>query len=165
MTVIDDLIETLGADVVLTGEAIGGRYRSDASGTGKSLPLAVLRPASTQQVSAALAICDRHRQPIVPQGGLTGLAGGANARGGDIAISLERMSGVEDIDTAAGTMTVLAGTPLEVAQLVARGLTNREIAAELVLSSCTIDSHVQHILTKLDFNSRSQIAGWVVSRR
>ncbi|MBP1860577.1 FAD-binding oxidoreductase [Rhizobium herbae] len=119
MTVIDDLIEALGTETVLTGEAIGERYRSDASTTGKSLPLAVLRPSNTEQVSLALAICDRHRQPVVPQGGLTGLAGGANARGGDIAISLERMSGVEDVDTAAGTMTVLAGTPLEVAQLVA----------------------------------------------
>jgi FAD/FMN-containing dehydrogenase len=119
MTVIDDLIAALGTDVVLTGDTIGGRYRSDASATGNCLPLAVLRPASTEQVSIALAICDRHRQPVVPQGGLTGLAGGANARAGDIAISLERMSGVEDIDTAAGTMTVLAGTPLEVAQLVA----------------------------------------------
>jgi non-specific serine/threonine protein kinase len=54
---------------------------------------------------------------------------------------------------------------MEVAQLVAQGLTNREIAAELVLSSRTIDSHVQHILTKLDFNTRSQIAGWVVGRQ
>jgi non-specific serine/threonine protein kinase len=58
----------------------------------------------------------------------------------------------------------LTAREMEVAQLVARGLTNREIAARLVLSSRTIDSHVQHILTKLDFNKRSQIAGWFVSR-
>ncbi len=119
MTVVDDLIEALGADAVLTGDAIGERYRSDASTTGRFLPLTVLRPASTEQVATALKICDRHGQPVVPQGGLTGLAGGANARDGDIALSLERMSGVEEIDPAAGTMTVLAGTPLEVAQLVA----------------------------------------------
>ncbi len=119
MTVIDDLIEALGSDVVLTGEEIGERYRSDASTTGRFLPLAVLRPSSTEQVALALKICDRHHQPVVPQGGLTGLAGGANARGDDIAISLERLSGVEEIDTAAGTMTVMAGTPLEVAQLAA----------------------------------------------
>jgi FAD/FMN-containing dehydrogenase len=119
MTVIDDLIAALGPDVVLTGEAIGERYRSDASTTGRFLPPAVLRPSSVEQVSTALAICDRHRQPVVPQGGLTGLAGGGNARGGDIAISLERLSGIEEIDTAAGTMTVLAGTPLEVAQSAA----------------------------------------------
>lgn len=119
MTVIDDLIEALGSDVVLTGEEIGERYRSDASTTGRFLPLAVLRPSSTEQIALALKICDRHHQPVVPQGGLTGLAGGANARGDDIAISLERLSGVEEIDTAAGTMTVMAGTPLEVAQLAA----------------------------------------------
>jgi FAD/FMN-containing dehydrogenase len=119
MTVIDDLIEALGSDVVLTGEEIGERYRSDASTTGRFLPLAVLRPSSTEQVALALKICDRHHQPVVPQGGLTGLAGGANARGDDIAISLERLSGVEEIDTAAGTMTAMAGTPLEVAQLAA----------------------------------------------
>ncbi|WP_438754448.1 FAD-binding oxidoreductase [Pararhizobium sp. O133] len=119
MTVIDDLLEALGAEVVLTGAAIGERYRSDASTTGQSLPLAVLRPTHTEHVAVALKICDRHGQSVVPQGGLTGLAGGANARSGDIALSLERMSGVEEIDTAAGTMTVLAGTPLEVAQMAA----------------------------------------------
>ncbi len=53
---------------------------------------------------------------------------------------------------------------MEVAQLVARGMTNREIAAQLVLSSRTIDSHVQHILIKLGFKTRSQIAGWFASR-
>ncbi|OJF92601.1 FAD-binding oxidoreductase [Pararhizobium antarcticum] len=119
MSVITDLIEALGADAVLTGAAIGERYRSDASTTGRTLPLAVLRPASTQQVSLALQICDRYRQPVVPQGGRTGLAGGANADDGAIALSLERLTGIEEIDVAAGTMTVLAGTPLEVAQRAA----------------------------------------------
>lgn len=119
MTVLDDLIEALGSDAVLTGTAIGEHYRSDASSTGRSLPLVVLRPANTEQVSTALKICDRHGQPVVPQGGLTGLAGGANASGGEIALSLENLSGIEEIDTDAGTMTVLAGTPLEVAQRAA----------------------------------------------
>ncbi|MFJ8820933.1 LuxR C-terminal-related transcriptional regulator [Streptomyces sp. NPDC102467] len=51
-------------------------------------------------------------------------------------------------------------TPRErqVAALVSKGLTNREVAAELVVSKRTIDSHVEHILTKLGFTSRSQIA-------
>ncbi|MEV0332597.1 AAA family ATPase [Nocardia sp. NPDC050717] len=49
----------------------------------------------------------------------------------------------------------------EVAELVARGLTNREIAAALVLSERTAQNHVQHILTKLGFATRSQIASWV----
>ena len=119
MTVIDELKAALGEETVLTGDRIGGRYRSDESHTGRDLPLAVLRPATVEAVSQALAICDRHRQSIVPQGGMTGLAGGANPRAGDIALSLERLSGVEEIDAAAATMTVRAGTPLEVAQRAA----------------------------------------------
>jgi DNA-binding NarL/FixJ family response regulator len=54
---------------------------------------------------------------------------------------------------------------LEVARLVAHGMTNREIAARLVLSSRTVDTHVQHIMSKLGFHSRSQIAGWVVQHQ
>jgi DNA-binding CsgD family transcriptional regulator len=48
----------------------------------------------------------------------------------------------------------------EVAALVARGQTNREIAAALVISERTADAHVQNILNKLGFSSRAQIAAW-----
>jgi len=53
----------------------------------------------------------------------------------------------------------------QVAELVSRGLTNRAIAKALVVSERTAQNHVQHILTKLGFTTRSQIAAWVVSRR
>jgi FAD/FMN-containing dehydrogenase len=119
MTVIAALVEALGADIVLTGASIPEKSRSDQSFTGKHLPLAVIRPTSVDQVSVALRICNDHRQPVVPQGGLTGLAGGANAGPNEIALSLDRVTGIEDIDAAAGTMTVLAGTVLEVAQKAA----------------------------------------------
>ena len=49
----------------------------------------------------------------------------------------------------------------EIARLVAQGRSNREIAAELVISQRTAEGHVEHILDKLGFNSRSQIATWV----
>lgn len=52
----------------------------------------------------------------------------------------------------------------EVAGCVARGLTNREIAAALFISERTAENHVQHILTKLGFANRSQIAAWVAAR-
>ena len=52
----------------------------------------------------------------------------------------------------------------EVAALVAKGLTNREIASRLVISERTADSHVQHILNKLGFSSRAQIAAWATER-
>ncbi|KWX05102.1 LuxR family transcriptional regulator [Carbonactinospora thermoautotrophica] len=52
----------------------------------------------------------------------------------------------------------------QIAQLVAEGL-SREIAARLVIAPRTAEAHVQHILAKLGFHSRAQIAAWVVERR
>jgi DNA-binding NarL/FixJ family response regulator len=53
----------------------------------------------------------------------------------------------------------------EVAMLVARGLSNRQIATELVVSERTVDTHVSHILRKLQLVSRAQIAAWAVQHR
>ncbi|MFC9790219.1 protein kinase [Rhodococcus sp. NPDC127528] len=52
----------------------------------------------------------------------------------------------------------------QVADLVAQGLTNSAIAAKLVISRRTAEGHVEHILTKLGFTSRAQVAAWVVER-
>ncbi|MGF6176261.1 FAD-binding oxidoreductase [Ensifer sp. 4252] len=118
MSVIEDLKQALG-DAVLTGIEIGERYRSDASLTGHYLPKAVIRPANTEDVATALRICNAHGQAVVVQGGLTGLAGGANPDEDAVSLSLERLIGIEEIDPLSATMTVLAGTPLEVAQRAA----------------------------------------------
>ncbi len=56
---------------------------------------------------------------------------------------------------------MLTARELEIAELVAQGLTNRQIASKLVIAQRTADGHVQNILTKLGFNSRAQIATWV----
>jgi DNA-binding NarL/FixJ family response regulator len=48
----------------------------------------------------------------------------------------------------------------QVAQLVARGLTNRQIAEQLFVSERTAENHVQHILAKLGLRNRTQIATW-----
>jgi membrane-bound ClpP family serine protease/DNA-binding CsgD family transcriptional regulator len=52
----------------------------------------------------------------------------------------------------------------EIAALIARGLTNRQIAAELVIAETTADRHVSNILGKLDFATRSQVAVWAVGQ-
>jgi DNA-binding NarL/FixJ family response regulator len=52
----------------------------------------------------------------------------------------------------------------EVAVLIARGLTDRQIAEQLVITSGTVGQHVVHILDKLGFRSRAQVAAWVVER-
>jgi DNA-binding NarL/FixJ family response regulator len=50
----------------------------------------------------------------------------------------------------------------EVARLIARGLSNRAIADQLVLGERTVESYVGNILNKLSFSSRAQVAAWAV---
>jgi DNA-binding NarL/FixJ family response regulator len=61
-----------------------------------------------------------------------------------------------------GNFEKLTRRESEVARLVAEGLTNRQIAARLVLSVRTVETHVDRTMGKLDFHSRSQLAAWVV---
>jgi DNA-binding CsgD family transcriptional regulator/sugar lactone lactonase YvrE len=56
----------------------------------------------------------------------------------------------------------LSRRELEVAALVAEGLTNREIANRLFISERTVDGHLEHIREKLEVNTRAQVAAWVV---
>jgi FAD/FMN-containing dehydrogenase len=110
------LRDALGADAVRVGEQIGERSMTDWTRHEPTRAAALLLPRTTEQVSKALAICHAAHQPVVPQGGMTGLAGGAIPRVTDIALSLERMTGVEEIDPASATMTVVAGTTLQTTQ-------------------------------------------------
>ncbi|MGA7713911.1 MAG: FAD-binding oxidoreductase [Rhizomicrobium sp.] len=75
-------------------------------------PLAVVRPASTEEVSDVLLLCREARQAVVPWGGRTGLVDGSYADGA-IALSLERMNRVLEIDSENATMTVEAGCVLQ----------------------------------------------------
>ncbi|HVS25209.1 MAG TPA: FAD-binding oxidoreductase [Gammaproteobacteria bacterium] len=117
--IVDTLRARLGADKVLAGTDVGARYRVDFSHENACAPLAVLKPASTEDVAAILRECHRTKQRVVIQGGLTGLAGGATPQDGEIALSLERLTGIEEIDRAAQTMTARAGTPLQTVQQAA----------------------------------------------
>ncbi|MEA3086257.1 MAG: hypothetical protein QOC89_3954, partial [Paraburkholderia sp.] len=110
------LRDALGDDAVRVGEQIGERAMTDWTRHDPTRPAALLLPRSTAEVSRALAICHDAHQAVVPQGGMTGLAGGAIARATDIALSLERLTGVEEIDPASATLTVRAGTTLQTAQ-------------------------------------------------
>lgn len=116
---LDALSRSLDGSVLLLGDRIPEKSRSDASLSGRDLPLAYVRPADVEQISTTLRLCNEHRVAVVVQGGLTGLAGGANPSPDSVALSLERFAGIEEIDGAAGTMTLRAGTILEAAQKAA----------------------------------------------
>src|SRR5256714_14192056 len=53
---------------------------------------------------------------------------------------------------------------LEVAVMVAKGMSNRQIAARLVLTERTVEGHVENLLSKLHFHSRAAVAAWVVAQ-
>ena len=78
--------------------------------------LALVRPRSTEEVSRFLKLCTQHHIPVVPQGGLTGLAGGAKPVKGCVLISLELMKAIEEVDIASSTITVQAGVTMQQVQ-------------------------------------------------
>ena len=110
--VIAALTEALGSDVVLTGADIAERAPWSGNGEGDSAP-AVIKPRTSEQVATALRICHQHRQPIVPQGGLTGLVKATVTNARTLALSLERLNSTEEIDPVNRTMTVQASVPLQ----------------------------------------------------
>src|SRR5215475_5936850 len=112
------ILESLG-EMVSTEPDVLDKHACDWSNVDRQRALAVLRPRTVQEVSAALRACHGAGIGVVPQGGLTGLAGGATPRAGQVVLTLERLKGIEEIDCDSATMTVLAGTPLETAQKAA----------------------------------------------
>jgi FAD/FMN-containing dehydrogenase len=117
-SVLNELEQALPAGRVVPPEAIAERHRGDW-GVEMALdetPLAVVYPADAVEVARVATICSARACPVVAQGGLTGLAGAATPVAGGVIVSLERMRGIEEIDPAAATMTVGAGTPLESVQ-------------------------------------------------
>jgi FAD/FMN-containing dehydrogenase len=74
--------------------------------------LALLRPKTTEQVSKMLQICNEFDQTVVPHGGLTNVVGGVATKPDEIALSLERMNQIEEINVQDKTVTVQAGVVL-----------------------------------------------------
>ncbi len=110
MDLLDKLTSILGEPHVLTGEAAAS-YGRDWTGKYISAPLAVIRPANTAEVSAAVTVCAAARQPIVPVSGNTGLSGGTHAEGA-VMISLARMNKIREIRPEARLAIAEAGVIL-----------------------------------------------------
>ncbi|HTP14516.1 MAG TPA: LuxR C-terminal-related transcriptional regulator [Streptosporangiaceae bacterium] len=91
-------------------------------------------------------------------GGLTAVPGGASTAGG-----ASTDGGAGPVGSA-GLPTALTARELEIATLVARGLSNRGIAAGLGISPATVARHLANIFTKLGFKARAQVAAWAVDR-
>ncbi len=112
------LTAEFGKESVWTGDALKGRSSSYLE-TVPLRALALLVPASTQELSEMLRLCNSVGQAVVPHGGLTNLVRNTFTTDQDIALSLERMNQVEEIDTVGDTMTAQAGATLQKVQKAA----------------------------------------------
>ncbi len=141
MALLDRIRDIVGENGVLTGEDASSRP-ADWTGMTKCGAHAVVRPRSTEELAALMALCHAAKQPVVPAGGLTGLVHGTDATEADFQISFERMRAIESIDPIGRTITVQAGVSLQAVH---------EAAAEHGLSygvelgsrgSCTIGGNI-----------------------
>ena len=143
-TLIARLQEVVGPTHVLTSPDAMSPYLVDWRGRYRGEARCVVRPSATNEVAAVVRLCAEASAPIVPQGGNTGMCGGAtpDAGGGEIVVSLGRMARVRAIDPANATITVEAGVPLATVQEEAR---NAGMYFPLSLASegsCTIGGNV-----------------------
>jgi FAD/FMN-containing dehydrogenase len=115
MTELIERIRTIvGPAGLIDSPADAEPYATDWRRRYRGRPLAVVKPASTAEVAGVVRACAQSRTAIVPQGGNTGLSGGAtpDASGSQIVLSLSRMNCVRAIDGHNNTMTVEAGCVL-----------------------------------------------------
>ena len=112
-TLAAELLQSLGPYGFVTGAEANIKHQQDWSGLPRTVPLGVVYPRNTQEVADVLKHCQRQRTPVVTQGGLTGLAGGAHPIEQGVVLSTEKMSGVSNVDPLMGTLTAWAGTPLQ----------------------------------------------------
>ena len=120
-TFIDALAKKLSAGAVLTDPADMAPYLTDWRGRFNGRARAVVRPANTDEVARVVAACEAEKIALVPQGGNTGLCGGAtpSAAGDEIVLCLSRMKTIRHIDPLDNTLTVDAGVTLADAQAAA----------------------------------------------
>ena len=143
MNILAVLQEIVGAEHVLTGEQAQA-YLTDWRGRYTGKAQAVVRPGSAEEIAKIMKTCQQYEIPVVPQGGNTGLCGGAtpNNKGDAIVVLLTRLNKVLEIDTDNDTITVQAGCILQSVQEAAANagrLFPLSLAAE---GSCTIGGNL-----------------------
>jgi FAD/FMN-containing dehydrogenase len=120
VSLIARLAEIVGAPAVIGGGDMVP-YLTDWRGRYTGAARCVVKPATTEEIAAVVSLCARERLPMVPQGGNTGLCGGATAdhSGTAVVINLSRMKRIREIDVTSNTITAEAGCLLVEVQAAA----------------------------------------------
>ena len=112
MEILDQLADTVGPRHCLRQPADIAPYAVDWRGTWRGTPVAVLRPGTVAEVSAAVERCAELGLAVVPAGGRTGLAGGAVVQENGppaVVLSLERLNRIRDVDARDFSLVAEAG--------------------------------------------------------
>ena len=109
------LEQLVGADHVLVGEDTRP-YTTDWTGRWEGECTCVVRPATTDEVAAVMRACAEAGFAVVPQGGNTGLVGGAVPHDGAVLVSTRRLDRVDDVEEDTGRVVVGAGATLQAVQ-------------------------------------------------
>jgi len=112
-TIISKLQNILNSEQVLIGESLLRRYTHIWTMDKPLKAKALLLPRTTEELSLCIKICHENNQKISIHGGLTNLVGGTKTQANEIAVSLENMNQVIEIDADSRTVTVEAGTILQ----------------------------------------------------
>jgi FAD/FMN-containing dehydrogenase len=138
------LAAIVGEAHLLTDPADTEPFTVDWRGRYRGVARAVALPGTTEEVAAIVRACAETGTPIVPQGGNTGLCGGATPHEGghEIVLCLRRMNRVRGIDPANATIAVEAGVPLAAVQAAAADHGLRFPLSLASEGSCTIGGNV-----------------------
>lgn len=110
------LVAAVGRAHVLVDPGLTAAYETDWTRRFTGRSRAVVRPGDTGEVAAVLRACTAAGQPVVPQGGNTGLVGGSVPRGGEVLLSTRRLDHLEPVEPVGGTVVAGAGATLAALQ-------------------------------------------------
>src|SRR4051812_19162551 len=104
-TLLERLLEIVGPGHVFADPELSAPFERDIPGRYAGEAQLVVRPADRDQVAAVLAACNEARVPVVTQGGNTGLVGAGVPRGGEVLLSLARLTELGPVDPIAAQVT------------------------------------------------------------
>ncbi len=138
------LIHVVGEEGVILNPAEQEFYVNDWLGKSHGRTVAVVRPRNTAEVSAIMRLCHQSQTPVVPQGGNTGMSGGAtpDMSGAQVILSLNRMKRIHDVDPVNNTLTADAGVVLADIQQAARAVGRYFPLSLGAEGSCTIGGNL-----------------------
>jgi FAD/FMN-containing dehydrogenase len=119
VNLIEELARVVGDQHILIDPELRAPYECDFTGRYGGECRAVVRPADATQVAEVVRLCAEHGAPVVPQGGNTGVVGGGVPRGGEVLVSVARLTELGTVDESTGHLLVGAGVTLAAVQAAA----------------------------------------------